>query len=67
MGQHPDQSGNALRRLGQREDSAARLGEAVAAYREALKELTRARGRFAWALTQMNLGNALKTLRREEQ
>ena len=35
--------GNALWRLGERESGTARLEEAVAAYREALKEITRER------------------------
>ena len=34
----------------------------MAAYREALKELTRERVPLDWALTQMNLGNALASL-----
>jgi tetratricopeptide (TPR) repeat protein len=42
-------------------DSAV-LKEAVAAYRAALEEMTRARVPFDWAGTQNNLGNALKTL-----
>ncbi|HHC29014.1 MAG TPA: tetratricopeptide repeat protein, partial [Rhodobacterales bacterium] len=36
--------------------------EAVAAYREALKERTRNRVPLDWAKTQMNLGNALQRL-----
>jgi tetratricopeptide (TPR) repeat protein len=39
-----------------------RLTEAVAAFREALRELTRARVPLRWATTQMNLGNALADL-----
>jgi hypothetical protein len=40
----------------------ARLEEAVAAYRDALQELTRARVPLQWARTQNNLGNALLRL-----
>jgi hypothetical protein len=39
-----------------------RLEEAVAAYRDALMEQTRARVPLAWATTQNNLGNALQAL-----
>ena len=59
--------GNALRTLGERERAApARLGEAVAAYRAALKEWTRERVPLDWATTQNNLGNALWTLGERE-
>ena len=44
--------------LGERESGTARLEEAVAAYRAALEEVTRARMPLAWAMTQMNLGSA---------
>ncbi len=44
----------------------ARLEEAVAACREALKENTRARVPLEWATNQMNLGNALATLGERE-
>ena len=54
--------GNALSVLGEPESGTARLDEAVAAYREALKEFTRERVPVRWAGTQMNLGNALATL-----
>src|SRR4029077_2636485 len=54
--------GRALRKLGERENSTLRLGEAVAAYRDALKEWTRERAPLGWATTQNNLGNALQTL-----
>jgi tetratricopeptide (TPR) repeat protein len=36
-----------------------RLEEAITAYRGALKERTRERVPLQWAMTQMNLGNAL--------
>ena len=49
--------GNALQSLGERESGTARLEEAVAAYREALKEWTRERVPLEWAMTQNNLGN----------
>jgi tetratricopeptide (TPR) repeat protein len=38
------------------------LEEAIAAYRAALEERTRARVPLDWAQTQSNLGNALKAL-----
>src|SRR5262249_40281218 len=40
----------------------ARLEEAVASYREAIKERTRERVPLDWAVTQSNLGLALKEL-----
>ena len=52
--------------LGERESGTARLEEAVAAYREALQENTRARVPLDWARTQMNLGNALLSLGERE-
>ena len=54
--------GNALSIFGEGESSTARLEEAVAAYREALKEQTRDRTPFDWAKTQDNLGTALRIL-----
>src|SRR6185437_1999590 len=54
--------GAALPTLGERESGTARLEEAVAAYREALKEYTRERVPLDWAMTQTNLGAALQTL-----
>ena len=53
-------------RLGERESGTARLDEAVAAYREALKEQTRERVPLDWAMTQNNLGTALWTLGERE-
>jgi tetratricopeptide (TPR) repeat protein len=58
--------GNALLTLGGRETGTARLKEAVAAYRDALKERTRDRAPLQWAMTRMNLGNALRTLGERE-
>ncbi len=58
--------GIALATLGERESGTARLDEAVAAYREALKEYTRERVPLDWAMTQNNLGNALATLGERE-
>ena len=54
--------GNALRVLGGRESGTARLEEAVAAYREALQEDTRARVPLEWAKTTGNQGVALMLL-----
>jgi tetratricopeptide (TPR) repeat protein len=42
--------GIALRTLGERESGTAKLEEAVAAYRDALKEFTRERAPLAWAI-----------------
>ena len=58
--------GNALATLGERESGTGKLEEAVAAYREALKELTRERAPLDWARTQNNLGNALRALGQRE-
>ncbi len=58
--------GNALATLGERESGTARLGEAVAAYRDALQENTRARVPLDWAKTQNNLGYALQALGERE-
>ena len=52
--------------LGERESGTARLEEAVAAYRAALKERTRERVPLDWAGTQNNLGNALWRLGERE-
>jgi tetratricopeptide (TPR) repeat protein len=54
--------GNALVTLGERESGTARLEEAVAAYREALKVLTRGRRPLQWAKAQNNLGTALTSV-----
>jgi len=54
--------GNALARLGRRASGTGTLEEAVAAYREALKERTRERVSLDWAAAQMNLGGALAVL-----
>ena len=54
--------GNALRILGERESGTARLEEAVADYREALQEWTRARMPLDWAFTQMNLALVYRAL-----
>jgi len=54
--------GLVLRTLGERESETRRLEEAVAAYREALKEYARERVPLQRAMTQSNLGTALATL-----
>ena len=59
--------GNALKTLGERESGTGKLEEAVAAYREALKEQTRERVPLQWATTQTNLGNALFRLWRARE
>src|SRR5258708_32411864 len=60
--------GNALQKLGGRESGAAKLEEAVVAYREALKEQTRERVPLDWARSLGNQGVALILLavRRED-
>jgi tetratricopeptide (TPR) repeat protein len=58
--------GTALRILGEREPGTERLAQAVAAYREALKELTRERVPLDWARTQVNLGVTLRILGERE-
>ncbi len=52
--------------VGERESGTGKLEEAVAAYREALKERTRERVPLDWARTQMNLGTALLRLGERE-
>src|SRR5262249_58802400 len=55
-----------LWRLGERETGTTKLEEAIAAYREALKERTRGRTPREWAVTQNNLGIALFRLGERE-
>ena len=62
LGHDPNNLGNALRLLGERESGTARLEEAVAAYREALQERTRERVPLDWAMTTGNQGVALMLL-----
>jgi hypothetical protein len=57
-----DNLGTALLTLGEREGGTARLEEAVAAFRDALKERTRERVPLDWAATQDNLKTALRLL-----
>ena len=59
--------GVALSRLAARERGTARLEEAIAVFRDALKERTRERLPLEWASVQMNLGNALGTLGARER
>ena len=66
MGTTQNNLGNALGVLGERESGTARLDEAVAAYREALKEQTRERVPLDWAMVQNNLGIALSMLGQSE-
>lgn len=49
-------------RLGQRESGTARLNDAVSAYREALKERTRAGVLLDWTTTQKNLDEVEKVI-----
>ena len=56
----------ALMRLGERESGTATLEAAVAAYREALQEITRERLPRDWARVQSNLGIALQDLGERE-
>ena len=66
LGDDAEQSRHCARELGERESGTAQLEEAVAAYREALKEWTRERVPLEWATTQNNLGTALATLGERE-
>ena len=52
--------GNALTTLGERESGTERLEQAVTAYTEALKEVTRERVPLGWAMTQNNLATPLR-------
>jgi tetratricopeptide (TPR) repeat protein len=54
-----DGLGIALTIFGRRESGTVKLEEAVATFREALKERTRERVPLDWAMTQTNLGAAL--------
>ena len=54
--------GTALATLGKRESGTERLEQAVTAFTEALKEITRERVPLGWAMTQNNLDNALTIL-----
>jgi tetratricopeptide (TPR) repeat protein len=65
-GRAQDDLGIALATLGERESSTARLEEAVAVLRKALKERTRGRVPLEWAATQNYLGNALLGLGQRE-
>jgi hypothetical protein len=56
----------ALATLGGHESGAARLEEAVIAYRQALEEYTRERAPLDWAMTQNNLAATLQTLGERE-
>jgi hypothetical protein len=58
--------GTVLSSLGARENSTARLEEAVTAFRAALMEGTRERMPLQWAATQNNLGNVLMGLGKRE-
>src|SRR5450759_2989159 len=52
--------------LGEQLGESKRLGKAVAAYREVLKEYTRERVPLDWSMTQNNLGTALASLGERE-
>jgi len=58
--------GNALSVLGERETGPARLEQAVAAYRDVLREQTRENAPLDWAMTQTNLGVSLMRLGERE-
>jgi hypothetical protein len=57
---------NALYKHGERRGDNGSLRRAVAIYRAALRERTRERVPLDWAMTQNNLGNALRTLGERE-
>jgi tetratricopeptide (TPR) repeat protein len=58
--------GNAASVIGEQSGKTDWLSKAVAAYRGALEERTRARVPLDWAMTQNNLGGALQTLGERE-
>jgi tetratricopeptide (TPR) repeat protein len=58
--------GNALLTHGDQSGQNEPLHEAVANYRDALKEVTREKVPLAWAMIQNNLGNALRVLGERE-
>jgi tetratricopeptide (TPR) repeat protein len=58
--------GLALAALGKRENGTARLEQAVAAFRAALEEWTRARAPLQWATAQDNLAVPLSVLGERE-
>jgi hypothetical protein len=55
--------GEVLYALGERESGTARLEEVVAAYREALKELTREADAHGHEIAEKNLARALAVLK----
>src|SRR5262249_11588728 len=55
-----------LRALGERANDTTRLKEAIAAFRQALKERTRERVPLDWAMTQNNFVIALSRLGKRE-
>ncbi len=57
---------DALQVLGDQTGKSEPLLEAIVAYQEALKERTRERVPLGWAMTQNNLGNALRSLGERE-
>lgn len=65
MAQHD--LGVALETLGEREDSAARLQEAIDVFRDPLKYLTRESAPRQWAVVESGLGVALMALAQREQ
>ena len=66
MGDDAEQSRRCAPNARERESGTARLEEAVAAFRAALEERTRERVPLDWAMTQNNLGAALRTLGERE-
>src|SRR5262249_22260725 len=59
--------GVALTRLGERESGTGKLEDALAAFREALKERTRERVPLEWATTQSNMGMTFVRLGERER
>ena len=56
----------AMATIGEQSEDSDSLEKAIAAYREALKEWTRARVPLDWAMTQNNMGVALRSLGERE-
>jgi tetratricopeptide (TPR) repeat protein len=66
LGCHQSEPRPCSEALGNQEKDPARIEEAIAAHRDALKEWTHKLWPKEWAATQMNLGLALATLSKQE-
>jgi tetratricopeptide (TPR) repeat protein len=66
LGYHQSEPRPCSEALGNQEKDPARIEEAIAAHRDALKEWTHKLWPKEWAATQMNLGLAFATLSKQE-